>query len=58
MISLAAAIALLAVLAGVLLAVLDQPEADADRRTERLSLVLVVAVSVIAATGGAYTLIV
>ena len=57
MIVIATVIALLAVLAGVLLAALDQPPADTDRRTERMSLVLVVAVSVTAAAGSAYVFI-
>jgi hypothetical protein len=56
MIAIAVALALLAVLAGVLLAAFEQPQADAGRRTRRLSLVLVIAASVTAAVGVAYAL--
>jgi hypothetical protein len=54
----AVAAALLAVLAGVLLAAFELPPADADRRTQRLSLVLVIATSVTAAAGVTYVLLV
>jgi hypothetical protein len=57
MIAMAIAVALLAVLAGVLLAALEQPRADTDRRTRQLSLVLVVGTSVTAAAGVAYALV-
>jgi hypothetical protein len=57
MIAVAAALALLAVLSGVLLAAFDLPQADADRGTRRLSLVLVIATSVTATAGVAYALL-
>jgi hypothetical protein len=57
MIAVAAALALLAVLGGVLLAAFDLPQADADRGTRRLSLVLVIATSVTATAGVAYALL-
>jgi hypothetical protein len=54
---LAATTALLAVLAGVLLAAFDLPAADTDRRTRRWSLVLVVATSVTTVAGAAYAVL-
>jgi hypothetical protein len=57
MIAFAVATALLAVLAGVLLAALEQPRAEADPRTRRLSLALVVATSMTAAAGVTYALL-
>jgi hypothetical protein len=56
-IAIATTTALLAVHAGVLLAALDQPQADADRRTRRWSLALLIATAATAATGVAYALI-
>jgi hypothetical protein len=58
MIAIAVAVALLALGAGVLLAAFDLPQAEADRRTQRLSLVWVIATSVTAAAGAAYALLV
>jgi hypothetical protein len=57
-IAIAVAAALLAVLAGVLLAAFDLPPADAGRRPHQLSLVLVIATSVTTAAGVAYALLV
>jgi hypothetical protein len=57
MIVIATAIAVLAVLAGVLLAALDLPQAATDRRTQRMSLVLVIATSVTAVAGVTYAFI-
>jgi hypothetical protein len=56
MTTLATATALLAVLSGVLLAALDRPHAAADRRTEHMSLALVIAASMTAAAGVAYAI--
>ena len=53
----AVAMALLAVAAGVLLAAVDLPRAATDRRTERLSLVLVIATSVTTVAGVAFALL-
>lgn len=58
MIALAVATALLAALAGVLLATFDLPQADADLRIRRLSLVFLIATSMTAAAGVAYALFV
>ena len=58
MIAIAVAIALLAVLAGVLLAAFDVPQADADPRLQRLSLAFLVTASMTAAAGVAYALFV
>jgi hypothetical protein len=57
-IAIAVAIALLAVLAGVLLAAFDLPQADADPGIRRLSLVFLIATSMTAAAGVAYALFV
>jgi len=57
MIAIAVATALLAVLAGVLLAAFDLPQSDAGLPTRRLSLVWVIATSVTAAGGVAYALL-
>ncbi|HEY0001998.1 MAG TPA: hypothetical protein VGB74_16225 [Actinoplanes sp.] len=57
MIAFATVTAVLAVLGGVLLAALDRPQADTDRRTRQMSLALVVATSVTAAAGVAYALV-
>jgi hypothetical protein len=54
MIVFAVAIALLAVLAGVVLAALDRPQVHADRQTERWSLALVVGTTVTALAGAVY----
>ena len=57
MLAIATATAVLAVLAGVLLAALDLPQADADRRIRRMSLVLIIATSVTAVAGVAYAFV-
>jgi hypothetical protein len=49
-------IAALAVCAGTLLAAYELPEAERDRRIQRLSLALVIATGVTAAAGVAYAL--
>ena len=56
-IAIATTSALLAVLAGVLLAALERPQADTDRRTRQWSLALLIATSATAAAGVAYALI-
>jgi uncharacterized membrane protein len=54
MIVFAVVIALLAALAGVLLATLDRPQAYADRRADRWSLALVIATAVTVVAGAVY----
>lgn len=57
MIAIGVMIALQAVLAGALTAAFDLPHAGADPRTQRLSVVLLVATSVTATAGVAYALL-
>lgn len=57
MMVIAVMIALLAVFTGVLAAAFDLPEADQNPRTQRWSVVLLVAASVTAVAGATYALL-